>query len=186
MAFCSDIRTGSSAILEPAQWATYHYHLKMFLQGVTVSELLALHSYRTNYNNNKMLAYLMKRIYEGEDIISRLKMNDEMALHIVERFKLGKGKYRELKIILRQFVVLPDYSHLSSLRKSFCPELLPYTTENGEIIGVYAKISDCLVSHCLRLIQSGDLVLQDVSNSLVMNVTIGIDGRGDEKEVSED
>ena len=101
-----------------------------------MSELLALHSYRANYNTDKLLAHLMKQIYEGQYVRSKFKMNDEMALHIVERFKLGKGKYRELKIILRQFVTLPDYSHISSLRKSFCPEILPYTDENGEVIGV--------------------------------------------------
>ena len=114
--------------------------------------------------------------------MKKLKMTAEMALHIVERFKLGKGRYRELKIILSQFVTLPDYSSVSILRRSFCPEVMPYIGAGEETLGVYANISECLKSHCMRMIQAGDLDLQDVKCSLTMNVTVGIDGRGDEKE----
>ena len=151
-------------------------------QGVTVTQLLALHSYRANYNSNRRLALLQKQIYEEQDTKPKSKMTVEMALHVVERFKLGKGRYRELKILLSQFLSLPDYSVVSSLRRSFCPDILPYLDDNEEIIGVCAKVSDCLRSHCLRMIQAGDLELEDVDCSLTMNVTVGIDGRGDEKE----
>ena len=149
---------------------------------MSVTQLLALHSYRANYNTNRRIAQMEKQIYEGQDVMVKVKMTEEMALHIVERFKLGKGKYRELKILLRPFVILPDYSLLSSLRRSFCPVIHPYHDDDNEIIGVFAKICDSLKSHCLRMIQSGDLQLENTESSLCMNVTVGIDGRGDEKE----
>ena len=155
---------------------------KYAMQGVTVTQLLALHSYRANYTCNRSLAAMQKQIYEEKDIMEKTKMTTEMALHIVERFKLGKGRYRELKIILSQFVTLPDYSLVSNLRRSFCPEIMPYRGVDEEIIGVCANVSECLKSHCLRMIQAGDLNLQDVDCSLTMSVTVGIDGRGDEKE----
>ena len=147
-----------------------------------MTKLLALHSYRANYNSNRTLAKLQKQIYEGQDIFQRETMTEAMALHIVERFKLGKGNYRELKVLLRPFVNLPNYSLLSSLRKSFCPDLHSYHNEDKEIIGVCAKVFEALKSHCLRMIQSGDLQLEHTESSLCMNLTVGIDGRGDEKE----
>ena len=61
------------------------------IQGVSVTQLLALHSYRANYNTNRHIAQMEKQIYEGQDVMVRVKMTEEMALHIVERFKLGKG-----------------------------------------------------------------------------------------------
>ena len=147
-----------------------------------MTKLLALHSYRANYNHRRSLAKLQKDIFEEKDILLRSTISTELALHIVERLKLGKGRYRELKILMRPYLILPDYSLVSALRRSFCPDIWPYLDENDEVIGVSAHLGECLKSHCLRMIQAGDINLEKVEASLSMGVTVGIDGRGDEKE----
>ena len=147
-----------------------------------MNQLLALHSYRENYTENRSLARLQKKIFEGVDIAETQSVDLELALHIVERMKLGKGRYRHLCSFLRPLLCLPDYPSVSALRRSFCPDLEPYLNEAHEVVGVSASLVSSLISHVLRMIQSGELVLQDVDCSLVTKATIGIDGRGDEKE----
>jgi hypothetical protein len=56
-------------------------------QGVSVTQLLALHSYRENYSTNKKMAHLQKLIYEDKDLTNKASMSTEMALHIVERLR---------------------------------------------------------------------------------------------------
>ena len=128
------------------------------------------------------MARLQKKIFDGVDISETERVDLELALHIVERMKLGKGRYRHLCSLLRPHLSLPDYPAVSALRKSFCPDLIPYLNSSEEVVGVSASLVSCLVSHVQRLIQTGDLVLKDVRCSLVTKVTVGIDGRGDEKE----
>lgn len=123
-----------------------------------------------------------KKIFEGIDILEHEDIDLELSLHIVERMKLGKGQFRNLRSLLRPHLSLPDYSKVSALRRSFCPDLTPYMNSSKEAVGVCASLSDCLVSHIQRLLQSDELVLTGVENSLVTKVTVGIDGRGDEKE----
>jgi hypothetical protein len=158
------------------------FHIFFILQGISSTQLLALHSYRENYTTNRKFARMQKTIFDGIDILEPEDLNLELSLHIVERMKLGKGQYRHLRSLLRPSLSLPDYSEVSALRRSFCPDLTSYLNGSQEAVGVCASLSDCLVSHVQRLVQSGELLLRDVENSLVTKVTIGIDGRGDEKE----
>ena len=60
-------------------------------QGVSTTQLLALHMYRENYNKNRDLAIFSKKIYKKEDITRPKFVDHERALHISERLKLGRA-----------------------------------------------------------------------------------------------
>ena len=86
-----------------------------------------------------------------------------------------------MRMLLRPHASFSDYSAVSSLWRSFCPDILPYSNE-GQVVGVFVHLEAALQSHMKRLVKSGSFQLEEVDSSLALNVTIGIDGRGDEKE----
>ena len=149
------------------------------LQGTSVTQLLALLMYRANYNLNHKLALEMKKLFDGEEVSTKVDL--ELALHLTERLKLGKGRYRHMRMLLRPHASFPDYSAVFSLWRSFCPTILLYSNE-GQVVGVFVHLEAALQSHIQRLVKSASFQLEEVNCSLAVNVTIGIDSRGDEKE----
>ena len=73
------------------------------------------------------------------------------------------------------------WSELAELRKLLCPKLEPYCTE-GKVQGVKVSLASSLGLHLRRLIQTGQApFLASARGSLVCDVLLGVDGRGDEK-----
>ena len=129
------------------------------LQGTSVTQLLALLMYRANYNINRKLALEMKKLFNGEEVSMNVDL--ELALHLTKRLKLGKGRYRHMRMLLRPHASFPDYSAVSSLRRSFCPDILPYSNE-GQVVGVFVHLEAALQSHMKRLVKSGSFELEKV------------------------
>lgn len=70
---------------------------------------------------------------------------------------------------------------MSEDRKLLYPELVPYYS-GGQVLGVRASLHSSLVLHLRRLIQAGQAsFLPTAQGSLTCDVTLGVDGRGDEK-----
>ena len=80
-----------------------------------------------------------------------------------------------------QQVSLPTWSELAELRKLLCPKLEPYCTE-GKVQGVKVSLASSLGLHLRRLIQTGQApFLASARGSLVCDVLLRVDGRGDKK-----
>ena len=78
-------------------------------------------------------------------------------------------------------VSLPPWSDQAELRKLLCPKLGPYFTE-GKVQGVKVSLASSLALHLRRLIQTGQApFLASARGSLVCDVLLGVDGRGDKK-----
>ena len=102
-------------------------------QGVSTTQLLALHMYRENYNTNRDLAILSYKIYMKEDIKRPKLVDNERALHISERLKLGRGRYTDLKILMKSFITLPSYAELCLLRRAYSPNIHPFVNQDNQV-----------------------------------------------------
>ena len=153
-------------------------------QGVSTTQLLALHMYRENYNTNRDLAILSYKIYKKEDLKKPKFVDPERALHLSERLKLGRGRYTDLKILMKNFVTLPTYAEVSLLRRAYSPKLKPFFNQDNQVVGICSDMKESLQCHIQRMIQSGDIGswIDNVETSLLVKVTVGMDGRGKEKE----
>ena len=70
---------------------------------------------------------------------------------------------------------------MSEVRRLLYTELKPYTA-GGQVVGVKASLHKSLSDHVRRLIQTGQAsFLPTTLGSLVCEVTVGVDGRGDDK-----
>ena len=113
------------------------------------------------------------------------------ALWMVERLRLGRGSYTDLRLLLLRHVRLPPYQHLSDLRLSLCPPILAYPlgAPAAEQCGVCCDLTEALVLVLLQGLRSWQPAswLPSCSTSgrctnLVVRVFGSADGRGDEKQ----
>ena len=121
-------------------------------QGVSTTQLLALHMYRENYNTNRDLAILSYKIYKKEDLKKPKFVDPERALHLSERLKLGRGRYTDLKILMKNFVTLPTYAEVSLLRREYCPKLKPFIKQKNLVVGICSSIKESLQCHIQNMI----------------------------------
>ena len=116
-------------------------------QGVSTTQLLALHMYRENYNTNRDLAILSYKIYKKEDHKKPKFVDPKRALHLSERLKLGRGRYTDLKILMKNFVTLPTYAEVSLLRRAYSPKLKPFFNQDNQVVGICSDMKESLQCH---------------------------------------
>ena len=69
---------------------------------------------------------------------------------------------------------------MSEVRRLLYTELKPYTS-GGQVVGVKASLNKSLSDHVRRLIQTGQASFLPTTRDFVCEVTVGVDGRGDDK-----
>ena len=112
-----------------------------------------------------------------------------MSLHLVERLRIGRGKWTDTRLLLQPYVNLSPYYEISQLRMSLSPDLVPYPFDEHQKLGVVANLHECLVIHLLRGVQYWSTFItpcECVVSCICFNYAARIvgcaDGRGDEKE----
>ena len=158
---------------------------------ITVAQGAGYFIQRYYYNSNKILAKLGNELFKGEaDIKVVPELSVELGFHFVERFRMSRQKYTNLRILLLPYVIFPPYNKISDLRLFICPQITAYPTQEGlSKCGVVADLGDCLRKNVSRKIQFApsfippcNCVIFCQCKNLAVKVVGCADGRGDEKQ----
>jgi hypothetical protein len=142
--------------------------------------------------SDRQLAALGWALFRGGRAVNLVaEVPHHSGLWMVERLRLGRGRYTDVRLLLLQHVRLPPYQHLSDLRLSLCPPIRTYPlgAPAAEQCGVCCDLTEALVLVLLQGLRSWEpgSWLPSCSTSgrctnLVVRVLGSADGRGDEKQ----
>ena len=91
-----------------------------------------------------------------------------MSLHLVERLRIGRGKWTDLRLLLKPFVKLSPYNEISLLRMKLCPALLQYPFDREEKLGVVADLKESVCLNLLLRLFRHVLVLFNASAGIML------------------
>jgi hypothetical protein len=142
--------------------------------------------------SDRKLAALGWALFRGGRAVNLVaEVPHHSALWMVERLRLGRGRYTDLRLLLLRHVRLPPYQHLSDLRLSLCPPIRTYPlgAPAAEQCGVCCDLPEALVLVLLQGLRSWQPAswlpccsTTGCCANLVVRVLGSADGRGDEKQ----
>ena len=163
------------------------------------------------YNEDKTLASVgLKLFTQGREAILVAEVPYLVALWLVERLRLGRGRYTDCRLLLLRFCIcivlfwvqnskhfflryvrLPAYQHVSDLRIQLCPKIVPYPkgSSGNEQRGVCTNLGEAITLVLREGLAAWEpkgwmSSCSDTSQcqNLVARILISADGRGDERQ----
>jgi hypothetical protein len=111
-------------------------------ESISPEKLIAYLGYKVSYQKNKRTAQIFKDIYDGKDFSSVQEVDTSTALYLREHCQIGRNIYTDLRIALKEKVLLPPHNLLSKQENKILPELIEF--EQGWKVNLTEAISKTL------------------------------------------
>ncbi len=92
------------------------------LVKLITEQLAAYLGYRATYAKNKKMASVFQDLSEGT-LPTLAEVEPSLALYVRERCQIGRNIYTDVRLALKDFVLLPAHQHLAKLEANIQPKL---------------------------------------------------------------
>ena len=143
-------------------------------EEIPPEQLAAYLGYRASYAKDKKIASVFHDLSEGK-LPTLAEVEPSLALYIRESCQIGRNIYTDIRLALKDVVLLPAHQHLAKLEANIQPKLEVF--EHGWRM----KLRDALSMTLTRIFQvlEEKLVLENVRDTgLVCKFVGGCDGSG--------